>query len=96
MDRSELTQFTFSDVSNRSGEVLDRAMQGGVTLNKYGKPRLLVVPIDRFTVLSNAEYARLTNRVAEGVYDAATAPSEFRDSVLKTMQAILAEPEDEV
>lgn len=96
MKQDDLTQFTFSDVSNRSGEVLERALQGGVTLNKYGKPKLVVVPIDRFTVVSNVEYARLTNRVIQGAYDAETAPVELRESVLKTMHAILDEPEDAV
>jgi prevent-host-death family protein len=93
MNKDELPQFTFSDVSNRSGEVLEKALQVGVTLTKHGRSKLVVVPVDRFTIVPNAEYARLTNRLREGAYAAETAPQDLRDSVLKTMAAILDEPD---
>lgn len=94
MKPDDLAEFSFTDVSNRSGEVLETALRTGVTLIKYGKPKLIVVPIDRYTVVSIADYERLTNRLPQGVYDAASAPQELRDSVLGTMQALLDEPDD--
>jgi prevent-host-death family protein len=40
--------FSFSDLSRRSGDVLDAALAGPVSLQKRGKTKLVILPIEEY------------------------------------------------
>ena len=77
--------FTFSDLSRRSGDVLDAAMAGKVSLAKRGKAKVMMMPM--------AEYERL-ERMAAGdrernAFTLADAPQEDIDNLAAGFQQIL-------
>ncbi len=43
-----MKEFTFSDLSRRSGDVLDAALAGPVSLVKRGKPKLVLMPAEDY------------------------------------------------
>ncbi|MCO6389371.1 type II toxin-antitoxin system prevent-host-death family antitoxin [Aliihoeflea sp. 40Bstr573] len=82
-----MKEFTFSDLSRRSGDVLDAALVEKVALAKRGKPKVMMMPID--------EYERL-ERMAAGrrernAFTLADAPQEDLDNLAAGFQQILDE-----
>lgn len=80
-----MQEFSFSDLSRRSGDVLDAAMAGKVSLTKRGKAKVMMMPMD--------EYERL-ERIATGrrertAFTLADAPEEDIDNLTKGFQQIL-------
>ena len=43
--------FSFSDLSRKSGDVLDAALAGPVSLIKRGKPKVVMMPADEYQKL---------------------------------------------
>ena len=43
--------FSFSDLSRKSGDVLDAALAGPVSLVKRGKPKVVMLPVDEYKKL---------------------------------------------
>lgn len=80
-----MKEFTFSDLSRRSGDVLDAAMAGKVSLAKRGKAKVVMMPMD--------EYERL-ERMAKGrrernAFTLVDAPEEDLDNLTAGFQQIL-------
>lgn len=46
-----MKSFTFSDLSRKSGDVLDAALAGPVSLVKRGKAKVVMLPIDEYQKL---------------------------------------------
>ena len=80
-----MKEFTFSDLSRRSGDVLDAAMVGKVSLAKRGKAKVMMMPMD--------EYERL-ERMAAGrrernAFTLVDAPEEDLKNLATGFQQIL-------
>lgn len=80
-----MKEFTFSDLSRRSGDVLDAAMTGKVSLAKRGKRKVMMMPMD--------EYERL-ERIAAGqrertAFTLADAPDDDMENLTIGFQQIL-------
>lgn len=73
-----MKSFAFSDLNRQSGEVLDAALAGPVTLTKRGKPKLVVMPVE--------EYERLTYPRAYTIYD---APDHVREELLAGLEELI-------
>lgn len=43
--------FSFSDLSRKSGDVLDAALAGPVSLVKRGKPKVVMIPVEDYRKL---------------------------------------------
>jgi prevent-host-death family protein len=43
--------FSFSDLSRRSGDVLDAALAGPVSLVKRGKTKVVMLPVEQYSTL---------------------------------------------
>ncbi len=43
-----MKSFAFSDLNRHSGEVLDAALAAPVTLNKRGKPKLVMMSVEQY------------------------------------------------
>ncbi|MEO4001203.1 type II toxin-antitoxin system prevent-host-death family antitoxin [Mesorhizobium sp. CAU 1732] len=87
-----MKQFTFSDLSRHSGDVLDAAMMGKVSLAKRGKAKVIMMPM--------AEYERL-ERLAAGrqertAFTLADAPDEDIENLTAGFQQILDETKSDV
>ncbi|MER9580985.1 type II toxin-antitoxin system prevent-host-death family antitoxin [Mesorhizobium sp. M0276] len=78
-----MKEFSFSDLSRRSGDVLDAAMAETVSLVKRGKAKVVMMP--------TAEYERLTGvrRRGQNAFTLATAPNEDIDDLMTGFQQIL-------
>ncbi len=80
-----MKEFTFSDLSRRSGDVLDAAMAGKVSLAKRGKRKVMMMPIE--------EYERLEKRAAgqreRSAFTLADAPDEDLANLALGFQQIL-------
>ncbi|ESZ03720.1 hypothetical protein X737_37405 [Mesorhizobium sp. L48C026A00] len=78
-----MKEFSFSDLSRRSGDVLDAAMAETVSLVKRGKAKVVMMP--------TAEYERLTavRRRGQNAFTLATAPNEDIDDLMTGFQQIL-------
>ncbi len=82
-----MKEFTFSDLSRRSGDVLDAAMAGKVSLAKRGKAKVMMMPMDEFERLE---------RMAEGrqernAFTLADAPEEDIENLTAGFQKIIDE-----
>ena len=84
-----MKEFTFSDLSRRSGDVLDAAMAGKVSLAKRGKAKVVMMPM--------AEYERLermaAGRLERNAFTLADAPEEDIQNLTAGFQQILDEAE---
>lgn len=72
--------FAFSDLNRQSGEVLDAALAGPVTLTKRGKPKVVMIRAD--------DYEKLTATRAYSIYD---APDHILDELQAGLKEILRE-----
>jgi prevent-host-death family protein len=50
--------FSFSDLSRNSGDVLDAALAGPVSLMKRGKPKVVMLPVEEYRKLMDGSGAR--------------------------------------
>ena len=82
-----MKEFSFSDLSRRSGDVLDAAMAETVSLVKRGKPKVVMMP--------TAEYERLTSSRGQNAFTLADAPEEDVENLIAGFQQILDESPDE-
>jgi prevent-host-death family protein len=86
-----MQEFSFSDLSRRSGDVLDAAMAGKVSLTKRGKAKVMMMPME--------EYKRL-ERIASGrgertAFTLADAPDEDLDNLAAGFRQILDDARSE-
>ena len=51
--------FSFSDLSRKSGDVLDAALTGPVSLVKRGKPKVVMLPVDAYEKLVDGNGSRV-------------------------------------
>jgi prevent-host-death family protein len=51
-EEAAMKSFSFSDLNRQSGEVLDAALAGPVTLEKRGKPRLVIMSVEAYERLA--------------------------------------------
>ncbi|MGE0282850.1 MAG: type II toxin-antitoxin system Phd/YefM family antitoxin [Rhizobiaceae bacterium] len=73
-----MKSFAFSDLNRQSGEVLDAALAGPVTLTKHGKPKVVMMSI--------GDYERLTYPRAYSIHD---APDDVIEELLAGLDAIV-------
>jgi prevent-host-death family protein len=78
-----MKQFTFSDLSRRSGDVLDTAMVEPVSLVKRGKPKVVMMPI--------AQYERLLGQERRRAFTLANAPEGDIENLMTGFQEIIDE-----
>jgi prevent-host-death family protein len=50
--------FSFSDLSRKSGDVLDAALAGPVSLMKRGKTKVVMLPVDEYQKLIDGSGSR--------------------------------------
>jgi antitoxin Phd len=48
-----MKSYAFSDLNRQSGEVLDAALAGPVTLTKRGKPKIVMLPAEVYEILAH-------------------------------------------
>ncbi|MDB5552542.1 MAG: antitoxin Phd YefM, type toxin-antitoxin system family protein [Rhizobium sp.] len=53
-----MKSFSFSDLSRKSGDVLDAALVGPVSLVKRGKPKVVMLPVDEYQKLVDGSGSR--------------------------------------
>lgn len=74
-------KFTLTDLSNRSGEIVDAAMRAPVELTKHGRSRFMLLSIDDYRALKG----RADTRHA---YLARETPPEVADEILPGLDAL--------
>lgn len=72
--------FAFSDLNRQSGDVLDAALAGPVTLTKHGKPKVVMMSIEEFRRLRRSPRS----------YAIGDAPGEIIDDLLRAIDAATA------
>jgi antitoxin Phd len=84
LPRSSMTHFSLTDLSNRSGEVVEAAFRGPVEITRHGKRK--------FVLLTAEEYDRLVRAAdTRRVFHADDVPEE----VAAMMLAALAKDDDD-
>lgn len=73
--------FAFSDLNRQSGEVLDAALAGPVTLTKRGKPKVVMLSVEQFDRLARHRRA----------YTLANAPDHIHEELMAGIEEILTE-----
>lgn len=53
-----MKHYSFSDLNRATGEILDEALKGPVTLTKRGRDRLVLMPVETFQRLSSHQKSR--------------------------------------
>jgi len=53
-----MKSFSFSDLSRKSGDVLDAALAGPVSLIKRGKPKVVMLPVEEYQKLVDGSGSR--------------------------------------
>lgn len=76
-----MKSFSFSDLNRQSGEVLDAALAGPVTLNKRGKARLVMMSVEAYDRLVRLQRA----------FTLETAPDWVHDELMAGIDEILGE-----
>lgn len=64
-----MKSFSFSDLNRQSGEVLDAALAGPITLEKRGKPRLVVMSVEAYQRLAKLQRAFTIENAPDAVHD---------------------------
>ncbi|MCV0396263.1 MAG: type II toxin-antitoxin system prevent-host-death family antitoxin [Rhizobiaceae bacterium] len=82
-----MREFSFSDLSRRSGDVLEAAMAGKVSLAKRGKAKVMMMPIHEYERLERMASARR----ARNAFTLAEAPDEDIENLTAGFQQILDE-----
>jgi hypothetical protein len=82
-----MKKFTFSDLNNASGEILDAAMIEPVALTQQGEDRLVMLSIDTYRLL-------IGNRPREA-YTLGEAPQSIIDELATGLQ-LLADPSSDL
>lgn len=72
--------FSLSDLNRQSGEVVDAAMAGPVSLTKRGKPKLVMMDAGTYEILRHGKVFTIEN-----------APDAVNDLLLEALDDILAE-----
>lgn len=82
--------FSFSDLSRKSGDVLDAALVGPVSLMKRGKTKVVMLPVDEYQKLVDGSGARRA-------FSIDTAPEEDIAALVEGFRKIVddAEAKDE-
>jgi prevent-host-death family protein len=79
-----MKQFRFSDLNRVSGEVLDAAMRGPVSLTKRGKEKLVI--------LSAEDYHRLIGRARAHTVEG--APDDIHEDLMTGLDMLLDDGKD--
>ena len=77
-----MKSFSFSDMNRLSGEILETALTEPVALTKYGRERLVIVPVDR--------YRAMVGHAETGAYTIEGAPESVDAELRAGLEAILA------
>lgn len=77
-----MKSFSFSDMNRLSGEILEAALTEPVTLTKYGKERLVIIPADR--------YRAIIGTTPVTAYTLESAPDAIHSELMKGLDAILS------
>lgn len=85
-----MKEFSFSDLNRRSGDVLDAALAGPVSLVKRGKAKIVMLPQDQYDRLRDA--ARPNEPTA---FTLDSAPEEHIEELMAGFQEIIDEAERE-
>lgn len=78
--------FSFSDLSRKSGDVLDAALVGPVSLMKRGKTKVVMLPIDEYQKLVDGSGARQA-------FSLDTASDDDIEALVAGFQKIVDNPE---
>jgi prevent-host-death family protein len=79
--------FSFSDLSRRSGDVLDAALAGPVSLVKRGKPKVVMIPVEDYRKL-------LDLAAAPGAFSLDSASDGDIDALVEGFKTFLDGAED--
>ena len=63
--------FSTSDLSRKSGDIIASALQGPVSINQRGKPRLVMLSVEQYETLVRDADARLVGATADMPVDLA-------------------------
>jgi prevent-host-death family protein len=75
-----LKSFSLSELNRHSGEIVDAALAGPVSLTKHGKPKLVVMNAVRFEILKYGKAFRIED-----------APDVINDLLIEGREEVLAE-----
>lgn len=79
-----MKDFNFSDLSRRSGDVLDAALVEPISLRKHGKAKIVMLPVDQY------EQLRQRARSAEPrAFTLETASDEDVETLMNGFQEII-------
>ena len=79
-----MTQFSLTDLSNRSGEVVEAAFRGPVEITHRGKRRFVLLTVEEYDRLVRAADTRQA-------FHADDLPEEVATMTLAALEAIAAE-----
>jgi prevent-host-death family protein len=63
-----MKQFSFSDLNRASGEILDAAMRGPVSLTKRGREKLVIIPAEDYHRLVGRQRAYRIEEAADDIH----------------------------
>jgi len=75
-----MTTFTLTDLGNRSGEVVEAAYRGPVTITKRGKRRFVLLTVEQFDHLASS--------TAQRAYRVEDLTGRDRDEILAGLDAV--------
>lgn len=78
-----MTQFTLTELGNKSGEVVEAAFSGPVDITSRGKRK--------FVLMTAAQFDRLKSKSAQRAYSVERLTDEERDFFLPGLDAIAQE-----
>lgn len=75
-----MKSFSLSELNRQSGEVVDAAMAGPVSLTKRGKPKLVMMPASTYEILRHGRAYRIED-----------APDAVNNLLLEALDEILSD-----
>jgi prevent-host-death family protein len=76
--------FSTSDLSRKSGDIIASALQGPVSINQRGKPRLVMLSVEQYEALVRGPDARVSGATTEMQPDLAQDVTTAIDSYLSS------------
>ncbi|MEN3168693.1 type II toxin-antitoxin system Phd/YefM family antitoxin [Gluconobacter sp. OJB] len=74
--------FSTSDLSRKSGDIIASALQGPISINQRGKPRLVMLSIEQYEALVGGAPERTTGATTEMSQDLAQDVANAIDGYL--------------
>ncbi|MBO1326810.1 type II toxin-antitoxin system Phd/YefM family antitoxin [Acetobacter sp. TBRC 12305] len=74
--------FSTSDLSRKSGDIIASALQGPVSINQRGKPRLIMLSVEQYEALIHVADNRIAGATADMSEEMAGSIASAIDSYL--------------